>query len=723
MSHGMHKTKKSVEYKLKGHSDIKIATKEATNSDPFGPNNKQLKVLADASWVLEERHEVMHNLWKRLDCRDAEWVKCRKALTVLSHLVAHGPEDVVHEIKSRRDQIREIAQHFKYVSPEGVDRGPTVREAARSLYDLVTSEENVQRARERAARTQDRFTGMGSGSPRPTHSPSASSTPPQTASVHRSPQAQPSDQDEHYALMLQRRFDSADSVHTRELSVQKAVDNTVGATLHRCIVTHVRHGSPAQRAGLTRGMLISRVDGRTVSTHEEAKCAIETAPRFFKMIVRQLPGEGSPRSAGGEPEGLRPMTEAEEDAQLAAAIAASVESATARAAANPSAQALADQLGVDPAEQQRILAQIQTQSRQQVQHHAQAGIQQGRTAQHQAEDVHRHGQAVAAHAQQAGTAHAHAAAAHLPHRAAPNAPPGSAFDAQPAPGAGYPPPAAPGGASSWSIPSGTAPAPAAPQPAAAQPQGQAAWPQQAPAPAAPANPWAQSAPQQPSPQAVPQQQQQAPAASAAYDPFADLPSGPAPAAKPPPEKLEDFFGSPVQPAQADDGFGAIAVRDAAPPAAAASDDFFAAPSGDRRFSATADSFATSHHDPRQAGNGQQAPSPASAPQPPPPARPQPSDFEAQMLQGLTKGSVPEQPHVVKPSLAELQRQQPARQAPAPPAFQQQQQQQQQQQEGLVPFAHMRGHCPPLAPPSAGYVGPAADEQRRQAAASRMHQWN
>eukprot|EP00754_Rhynchopus_humris_P013319 Rhum_TRINITY_DN14321_c1_g3::Rhum_TRINITY_DN14321_c1_g3_i1::g.81369::m.81369/K12471/EPN; epsin len=161
MSHEFNKMKRQAWWSLVGHSDIKKATKDATNSENWGPSTEQLKGLAAACYVSEDRAQVLHNIWKRLEeTEPKKWQKIVKALVVLDYACLHGPEDVVLDVRRNSFRLKTLRE-FKYVAGN-VDHGESVRTKALNLLDLINSDDRIREARESAKRTSKRITGSSS---------------------------------------------------------------------------------------------------------------------------------------------------------------------------------------------------------------------------------------------------------------------------------------------------------------------------------------------------------------------------------------------------------------------------------------------------------------------------------------------------------------------------------------------------------------------------------
>eukprot|EP01059_Diplonema_ambulator_P011329 TRINITY_DN2127_c1_g1_i1.p1 TRINITY_DN2127_c1_g1~~TRINITY_DN2127_c1_g1_i1.p1 ORF type:complete len:573 (+),score=98.00 TRINITY_DN2127_c1_g1_i1:47-1720(+) len=200
MTHELTRMKREAWWKIVGHSDVKKATKDASNSDPWGPSVEQLKGLAAACYVSEDRAEVMHNLWKRIENgKPKNWRKIAKALVCLEYVMLHGPEDVVLEIRSGLYRLKPL-KNFKCVDDK-VDNGETVRYKVTNLLDLVQNDETVKQARESAKRTAQRITSNSSASPVNRSEPSISHMA--SRPRDRSP---PPTSDEELARKLQQQF-------------------------------------------------------------------------------------------------------------------------------------------------------------------------------------------------------------------------------------------------------------------------------------------------------------------------------------------------------------------------------------------------------------------------------------------------------------------------------------------------------------------------------------
>eukprot|EP01060_Flectonema_neradi_P008967 TRINITY_DN1641_c0_g1_i1.p1 TRINITY_DN1641_c0_g1~~TRINITY_DN1641_c0_g1_i1.p1 ORF type:complete len:518 (+),score=107.27 TRINITY_DN1641_c0_g1_i1:45-1598(+) len=193
----INKAKRELHWKLVGHSDEKKLTKDATNSESWGPSAEQLKKLTSLCYAEGTRAIVMHNLWKRIEKEsegkaDGAWKKLAKTLIVLEYLVLHGPEDVVLEVRSGSYKLRKL-QSFKH--REGsTDVGESVRTKTLNLLELIKSDDRVKSARDNAKRTANRIVGGDAASP------------PATSSSGKKEKSSSFD-DEEFARRLQAKFD------------------------------------------------------------------------------------------------------------------------------------------------------------------------------------------------------------------------------------------------------------------------------------------------------------------------------------------------------------------------------------------------------------------------------------------------------------------------------------------------------------------------------------
>eukprot|EP01062_Namystynia_karyoxenos_P071513 TRINITY_DN6706_c0_g1_i5.p1 TRINITY_DN6706_c0_g1~~TRINITY_DN6706_c0_g1_i5.p1 ORF type:complete len:654 (+),score=126.88 TRINITY_DN6706_c0_g1_i5:76-2037(+) len=275
-------TKKKALGKIKGLTDDQIVAKFVMRADDTEPSNEELACFTEASWDPQRREAVMHKIWGRLRwtgkaVKGHDWKKVWRALRVLRHLCLHGSGTVVEEAHAKRDLLKIMSDEFQGADPQGSRQ---VREQAGVIYALVTSSGSVrERARDEAAK-------------RPLSGRAATESQPL------------SDEDSAFVQRQMARFRREEAAETKHLSVCKENDGTVGCTLGRCIVLRVDRDSPAQRAGLGRGMLITQVHDTPVSTYEGVKFGLSQAPREFRLIVRQLsdssdPGPPQPPSEDG----------------------------------------------------------------------------------------------------------------------------------------------------------------------------------------------------------------------------------------------------------------------------------------------------------------------------------------------------------------------------------------------------------------------------------------
>ena len=158
------------------HHTTPVDHQDATNSENWGPSTEQLKGLAAACYVSEDRAQVLHNIWKRLEeTEPKKWQKIVKALVVLDYACLHGPEDVVLDVRRNSFRLKTLRE-FKHVAGN-VDHGESVRTKALNLLDLINSDDRIREARESAKRTSKRITGSSSNTVTVAASSSSSSRP------------------------------------------------------------------------------------------------------------------------------------------------------------------------------------------------------------------------------------------------------------------------------------------------------------------------------------------------------------------------------------------------------------------------------------------------------------------------------------------------------------------------------------------------------------------
>eukprot|EP00756_Hemistasia_phaeocysticola_P051558 Hpha_TRINITY_DN26732_c0_g1::TRINITY_DN26732_c0_g1_i1::g.138778::m.138778/K12471/EPN; epsin len=135
----------------------------ATNDDPWGPHGQDMQEIAEASFNYQDKKQIMQILLKKLDIPAGKtWRQTYKSMILLEYLAVRGQRNIVEDVRDQLYTLRMLSNEYKHKDEKGVDHGQSVRERARKLAELVTSEQNLQTERDRAAATRSAIGGGGS---------------------------------------------------------------------------------------------------------------------------------------------------------------------------------------------------------------------------------------------------------------------------------------------------------------------------------------------------------------------------------------------------------------------------------------------------------------------------------------------------------------------------------------------------------------------------------
>lgn len=139
-------------------TETEFRTEEATNNEPWGPHGSEMAKLAQEANHPDKYREMMGVIAQRLSSKDDNWRQVYKALLLLEHLIKHGPIRVARDIQANVDFLNRL-QCFEYKDKTGRDFGMNVRNRAKELVELVSNEERLEEAREKARINRDKYKG------------------------------------------------------------------------------------------------------------------------------------------------------------------------------------------------------------------------------------------------------------------------------------------------------------------------------------------------------------------------------------------------------------------------------------------------------------------------------------------------------------------------------------------------------------------------------------
>ncbi|CAL8092667.1 unnamed protein product [Orchesella dallaii] len=135
--------------------------REATSNDPWGPSSTLMSEIADLTYNIEAFSQIMEMLWKRLNDHGKNWRHVYKSLVLLEYLIKTGSERVGSQCKENIYAIQTL-KDFQYFE-DNKDQGLNVREKAKQLVTLLSSEERLRNERARALKARERFAQTVSG--------------------------------------------------------------------------------------------------------------------------------------------------------------------------------------------------------------------------------------------------------------------------------------------------------------------------------------------------------------------------------------------------------------------------------------------------------------------------------------------------------------------------------------------------------------------------------
>ncbi|KAH7821473.1 EpsinR-like protein D [Monocercomonoides exilis] len=137
-------------------SEWERKVKEATSNDLSIADSEILHQIADATYDYHNYETIMSKTWERLDQKPKDWKIVIKTLGLIEALIRMGNKRCVEEISSNKFRLKNL-QYFDYVDETQTDRGATIRTKAKSLVEILESEDMVNEMREESRRIRERF--------------------------------------------------------------------------------------------------------------------------------------------------------------------------------------------------------------------------------------------------------------------------------------------------------------------------------------------------------------------------------------------------------------------------------------------------------------------------------------------------------------------------------------------------------------------------------------
>ncbi|XAR72018.1 hypothetical protein NMG60_11018506 [Bertholletia excelsa] len=132
----------------------------------MAPDAHTMGLISRAAYEVDDYWRIVEVLHRRLVRFDRKgWRASYKALTLLEHLLTHGPGRVAEEFDDDRDVIREMTS-FQHVDEKGFNWGLNMRKKSETVLKLLEDEPFLKEERARARKLTIGIKGFGSFSQR-----------------------------------------------------------------------------------------------------------------------------------------------------------------------------------------------------------------------------------------------------------------------------------------------------------------------------------------------------------------------------------------------------------------------------------------------------------------------------------------------------------------------------------------------------------------------------
>lgn len=146
------------------YTEMEAKVREATNNEPWGASTTLMEQIAQGTYNLREREEILGMIFRRFtEKRANEWRQIYKALQLLDYLIKHGSERFIDDTRSSISLIR-MLESFHYIDSQGRDQGINVRNRAKALAELLSDDEKIRNERKKARETAKKYKGVAGGS-------------------------------------------------------------------------------------------------------------------------------------------------------------------------------------------------------------------------------------------------------------------------------------------------------------------------------------------------------------------------------------------------------------------------------------------------------------------------------------------------------------------------------------------------------------------------------
>lgn len=145
------------------YTDMEGKVREATNNEPWGASSTLMEQIAQATYNMREREEVLGMIFRRFtEKAGSEWRQIYKALQLLEYLIKRGSERFIDDTRSSIRLIK-LLESFHYIDSQGRDQGINVRNRAKAITELLQDDEMIRQERKKARETAKKYRGVAGG--------------------------------------------------------------------------------------------------------------------------------------------------------------------------------------------------------------------------------------------------------------------------------------------------------------------------------------------------------------------------------------------------------------------------------------------------------------------------------------------------------------------------------------------------------------------------------
>lgn len=145
------------------YTEMEAKVREATNNEPWGASSTLMEQIAQGTYNIRERDEILNMTFKRFTEKTAsEWRQIYKSLQLLEYLIKHGSERFIDDVRTSLSLIK-MLESFHYIDSQGRDQGINVRNKAQTLAAFLRNDVQIRSERKKARETLQKFKGVAGG--------------------------------------------------------------------------------------------------------------------------------------------------------------------------------------------------------------------------------------------------------------------------------------------------------------------------------------------------------------------------------------------------------------------------------------------------------------------------------------------------------------------------------------------------------------------------------